>query len=182
MLQSKNCVECNTQFQPVRKSRIYCSKKCVVASWKKNNKEKAKEHRRKSEKKRVKKKRSKDKERVIRMREIINKIKIEKGCSDCGYNLHAIALDFDHIRGVKEFDIAQCRSLPKALEEIKKCEVVCANCHRIRTYNRAKNKIAGREVTIDIEGDKNLYSVEVTSDKPEKVNIILNGELQTCTV
>ena len=66
-------------------------------------------------------------------------IKLERGCADCGYNQAAAALDFDHLPGtVKVFSIAQAsgRTWPTVLEEIAKCEVVCANCHRIRTAKR----------------------------------------------
>lgn len=49
-------------------------------------------------------------------------------------------MDFDHVRGRKKFDLARCRqyNMPFSAmkREVEKCEVVCANCHRIRTYNR----------------------------------------------
>jgi ribosomal protein L44E len=71
-------------------------------------------------------------------RAMLNRIKLERGCADCGYNAHAVALDFDHI-GEKSADVSQLyvRSLTRLLDEIAKCEVVCANCHRIRTAQRA---------------------------------------------
>jgi hypothetical protein len=47
-------------------------------------------------------------------------------------------MDFDHVRGEKKFGIAICINRAwKLLEaEITKCDVVCANCHRIRTRQR----------------------------------------------
>lgn len=59
-------------------------------------------------------------------------------CMDCGGRFPPVAMDFDHVRGVKLFDVSQNWSLPKerVMEEIAKCEVVCANCHRIRTELR----------------------------------------------
>ena len=60
-------------------------------------------------------------------------------CVDCGES-NTIVLEFDHITGDKFKDIStmanQMYGLDKIKEEIDKCEVVCANCHRIRTYNR----------------------------------------------
>jgi len=55
---------------------------------------------------------------------------------DCGKRWHFCAMDFDHVRGKKLFEIndASCRALQKVKDEIAKCDVVCANCHRIRTY------------------------------------------------
>ena len=60
------------------------------------------------------------------------------GCQDCGYNDKPEALDFDHKPGTKSFNIGanEGRSWVNLLTEMAKCEVVCANCHRIRTYNR----------------------------------------------
>jgi hypothetical protein len=58
-------------------------------------------------------------------------------CTDCGER-DPLVLEFDHIRD-KSFDIG--RELPdrnwrSILDEIAKCEVVCANCHRRRTLRR----------------------------------------------
>jgi hypothetical protein len=75
-------------------------------------------------------------------RDRIDAIKIARGCMDCGYNESAVALDFDHL---PEFDKlftignnAQ-RSWAAIEAEIAKCDVVCANCHRIRTNRRAQS-------------------------------------------
>ena len=55
-------------------------------------------------------------------------------CERCGFD-HPAALDFHHSNDDKEYNIAamfsEGFSLPKILEEVKKCEVLCSNCHRI---------------------------------------------------
>ncbi len=70
----------------------------------------------------------------------LNKYKQAKGCKDCGYSKNPVALDFDHIEPVeKRFTIAHRtdRATIKSLFlEIRKCEVRCANCHRIRTAEK----------------------------------------------
>lgn len=57
-------------------------------------------------------------------------------CMDCGES-DPIVLDLDHVRGQKVANVSQLvhntRSLNAIKEEIAKCEVVCANCHRRRT-------------------------------------------------
>lgn len=75
-----------------------------------------------------------------RRRAVITKIKMDRGCADCGYRGHHAALQYDHLPGVEKlFEIGRCpRPIPELLEEIAKCEVVCANCHSIRTYERRK--------------------------------------------
>ena len=65
--------------------------------------------------------------------------KVDKGCADCGYNQHPVALQFDHLPGQeKTRALARMKTCgrERLLIEIAKCEVVCANCHAIRTYNR----------------------------------------------
>jgi L-lysine 2,3-aminomutase len=71
-------------------------------------------------------------------------IKQASGCVDCGINNH-IVLDFDHLRD-KKYNVSRMIhdgfSWKAILKEISKCEVVCANCHRIRTHDRLATKTA----------------------------------------
>jgi hypothetical protein len=80
----------------------------------------------------------KQRTRSAARRAYVDQIKVERGCADCGYNANPIALDFDHVRGDKVCDVskAKLRSMALLVDEIAKCEVVCANCHRIRTDER----------------------------------------------
>lgn len=57
---------------------------------------------------------------------------------DCGYKFPPECMDFDHL-GNKFKTIGQLRShkWETILEEIKKCDLICANCHRIRTKCRS---------------------------------------------
>ena len=60
-------------------------------------------------------------------------------CADCGGLFAPHQMDFDHRPGtVKRFNLTSGGSMlrPTAalLEEAAKCDVVCANCHRIRTW------------------------------------------------
>jgi hypothetical protein len=60
-------------------------------------------------------------------------------CQDCGGTFPPWVMDFDHRDPrEKKFSIAAGKVLlkPRAtlLEEIAKCDIVCANCHALRTY------------------------------------------------
>lgn len=57
-------------------------------------------------------------------------------CVDCGEARWQV-LEFDHVRGTKESSISNMmwrHKLSTIVEEIAKCEVRCANCHRLKTY------------------------------------------------
>jgi hypothetical protein len=58
-------------------------------------------------------------------------------CTDCG-ETDPMILEFHHLdRATKSFDVGGAldrRNWPAVLEEMKKCEVVCANCHKRRHY------------------------------------------------
>lgn len=82
---------------------------------------------------------AKQRERSLAFIERVAAIKIESGCVDCGYNDHAVALDFDHLPGTeKSYTVSKMtsRRWETVAAEIAKCEVVCANCHRVRTHSR----------------------------------------------
>lgn len=61
-------------------------------------------------------------------------------CADCGQTFPPYVMDFDHRPGEeKSFGLAFAASGRSAVEvqaELAKCDVVCANCHRIRTHER----------------------------------------------
>ncbi len=73
---------------------------------------------------------------------IVREYKAGKGCLDCGES-NPLVLDFDHVdRAKKSFTISNAVrlgwSIARIMEEINKCDVVCANCHRIRTAKQFK--------------------------------------------
>lgn len=75
--------------------------------------------------------------------EYINEQK-NRPCTDCHISYPYYVMDFDHLpQYEKLFSIGGSMSKGKSLyqiqKEIAKCEVVCANCHRIRTHNRSKD-------------------------------------------
>lgn len=83
--------------------------------------------------------RESEQKRYHKRREILQNIKMKTGCVDCGYNEHPAALHFDHMPSEKkQFGIAQnhSRKWETLIQEIQKCEVVCANCHAVRTDQR----------------------------------------------
>jgi hypothetical protein len=58
-------------------------------------------------------------------------------CADCGKSYPPRVMDLHHIDPTKkEFDLSQSRGYGKSLkaveEELVKCVVLCANCHRLR--------------------------------------------------
>lgn len=61
-------------------------------------------------------------------------------CVDCGYEGPPFMYDFDHRNPIdKEFglgSLGNCRSHAKMQEEAAKCDLVCANCHRMRTHKQ----------------------------------------------
>tara|TARA_Y100001001_G_scaffold163782_1_gene193805 strand:+ start:5619 stop:5984 length:366 start_codon:yes stop_codon:yes gene_type:complete len=75
----------------------------------------------------------------LKVKEFIWDHKKNNPCVDCGED-DPIVLDFDHVRGEKKFTMARAtslyRSLKKVKEEIAKCEIRCANCHRKVTHKR----------------------------------------------
>jgi hypothetical protein len=77
--------------------------------------------------------------RYYRNRAWIDAYKLKIGCQLCGFNKWAEALDFDHKNPKdKLFNVSQKlqKSIKTLQNEIKKCIVLCANCHRHRSKKR----------------------------------------------
>jgi hypothetical protein len=75
-----------------------------------------------------------------RRRALLHEIK-NVPCADCGGHFHPYCMDFDHLRDKKftiGYAVVSSRRWSEILEEIEKCEIVCANCHRLRTFMRGK--------------------------------------------
>ncbi len=83
--------------------------------------------------------------RQSQKREFVMNYKIANPtCSDCGIDYPYYILDFDHLpQFEKSFELkasgSKDKSIPQIEAEIAKCEIVCANCHRHRTYTRNIN-------------------------------------------
>ncbi len=73
-------------------------------------------------------------ENAVKIIEVLS----ESACVDCGYRGHPAAMDFDHVRGKKSRSVSAmlAHSWANIEEEIAKCEIRCANCHRIKTASQ----------------------------------------------
>lgn len=71
---------------------------------------------------------------------VLQSIKEKNPCADCGQKYPYYVMDFDHRD--KEQKVADVSKLLRVkgtvavFDEIEKCDVVCANCHRMRTHRR----------------------------------------------
>lgn len=72
-------------------------------------------------------------------------IKEKSGCIDCKEMYPHYVLEFDHREGEEKLgspsEIYSRGSREKGIKEMEKCDIVCENCHKIRTHNRAQNGI-----------------------------------------
>jgi len=65
--------------------------------------------------------------------------KADTPCTDCGQKFHPYIMEFDHldpstkISAIGRMNAASGRTFT---EELAKCELVCANCHKLRTFRR----------------------------------------------
>ena len=75
---------------------------------------------------------------TLKIKESVRRAK-EVPCKDCQQSYPYYVMDFDHL-GDKAFNISECMAKygwEKIQKEIAKCDVVCSNCHRIRTHQRS---------------------------------------------
>lgn len=148
-IQDFECLVCNEAFQNKNKSTCFCGRKCMekyvrlqkkdpdaeIVQQYKDRKAAAKSFKKKSYSKTAKEFRKK-----------LNELK-DIPCFDCGKSWPAYCMDFDHIKGVKKFDVANMVVYTDLVdEEVAKCQIVCSNCHKIRTQQRLAKKELGEYV------------------------------------
>lgn len=94
------------------------------------------------------------------LRAWLDAYKLNAGCRKCGYSTHPAALDFAHRdRSTKVINIADVAnrgnwSLSRTKVEVMKCDVLCANCHRIETVEEHHYKAVssnGRSAALQAE-------------------------------
>jgi len=65
---------------------------------------------------------------------------------DCGQSFHPVCMDFDHRERRDKGEptvsalVSHSSAQERILAEIEKCDLVCANCHRLRTFNQKRWK------------------------------------------
>jgi len=85
--------------------------------------------------------------RKAKNRKFITRYKMLCGCAVCGYKGHPAALDLDHrdpewkkenrnaTSGSERYSSVRTTwSLKRIKEEIRQCQVLCSNCHRVKTH------------------------------------------------
>ena len=125
------CLECGQVAIIVKKTTISCSTRY------KAEKDAYNERKRKTNKRY--KIRNKDEVSAIYKSNYIKEQK-NKPCMDCGILYSYYVMDFDHRNPSEKLgNLARmiAFSFEEILEEIAKCDVVCANCHRERTYGKS---------------------------------------------
>ena len=75
--------------------------------------------------------------RVAAARAYVDELR-QAPCVDCGVQYHLAAMEFDHVRGEKQRNIAAFVVAGYTIDaidaELEKCELRCANCHNIRHW------------------------------------------------
>ena len=77
------------------------------------------------------------------LRDEIRALKERTPCADCKLLFPHYVTDYDHREGVEKVYVISkiifWHGRAKVMEEIAKCDLVCSNCHRIRTHERRVN-------------------------------------------
>ncbi len=93
--------------------------------------------------------------RYLRFRKFVRNLRENTPCMDCQCTFPWYVMEFDHRDGHNEDYISIARltgmgNMDRLKREIAKCDLVCAICHKIRTYTRAI--ASGRMKDVDFEG------------------------------
>jgi hypothetical protein len=90
-----------------------------------------------------------------KVRQFIIDYKSATPCVDCGHKFKYYVMQFDHLpQFTKRFAIAKfhtyTHNLTEVINEIKKCDLVCSNCHSERTHQRRLEKAKTKKDFLDL--------------------------------
>jgi hypothetical protein len=86
-----------------------------------------------TEKRKISRRRKETRKRA-RIQLFVTRVKMRYGCAICGYKKHGAALHFNHLnQDKKKKNVSKCKSFLSVKEEMRKCEILCANCHAEKT-------------------------------------------------
>jgi hypothetical protein len=139
----KICKWCKKEFEPKEQSRqIYCSPYCRHRDWTENNRDYLNQKVREYRARRYKEEGQwRDEGKVAKaLKQWMIELK-SRHCVDCNTKFPVCCMDFDHRKGtIKEYNVGSMFAHHYSRElieiELGKCDLVCANCHRIRTQKR----------------------------------------------
>lgn len=145
-MRTRKCEKCGKEFSSRWYQQIFCDAKCRCIAWVANNRERHNAAVRKYRRARYAREGCWRDESpgAKKLKQWMVEIKAAP-CSDCGNCFPTCCMDFDHREGtVKKFNVGSMFAHHYSRElietEIEKCELVCANCHRIRTQKRKIGK------------------------------------------
>jgi len=93
-------------------------------------------------------KRKQQKEHVKKTKKYIKRVKLYFGCQVCGYKKCSDALQFDHLdvnSKLREISRMSSCGLKKIKDEMRKCRVLCANCHAEHTQLQREEGLFSNE-------------------------------------
>jgi len=141
---TRRCSRCRlekptTEFYRRAEGRGYKSR-CKDCCWEidQQNRDRINERNRRRRQREPERVRAAGRSNQARFRAWLNAPK-DRPCADCGRQYPPYVMDFDHRdRTQKRFSVGRGweHSIQALLAEIAKCELVCANCHRERTFSR----------------------------------------------
>jgi hypothetical protein len=121
-------------------------------------------------------------ERKAAIYEYIQDIKSQLCCTDCGEQ-HPATLQFHHLHSEdKMFNIGDAVrdgiSLDRIKQEIKKCIVLCANCHAIRHFNMRNKKQTSPGIAGELEELNTLLAISPEEEEAYNMQFGDSGHVE----
>lgn len=122
-------------------------------------------------------------------RAVLDELKKSTPCLDCGGLFEPAAMDFDHI-GDKTANIAALVGVSNValLDELSKCHLVCANCHRVRGASGIRPQAPGHSAGLVRRAQTLMESIPVPQDQryvsfplPQLLGTVPDKELAAIT-